>query len=157
MVSRMQRVICRTDSIVHFLGGLAINASADENLAWSSSETRARGILRELTIRSVQNLAWELQLYGKATFGGPGLADSFENKVVFTAAEGSQNDGAGAFRYHRVIDNGTLYDQTDVDQPQTPGTKKKAQVHLKLINRGVGAKAAGVPGGIEIEMIFETP
>lgn len=157
MPSRIQRTLVRSSSADHFLAPLAVNGSSNENLDWQSSATRARGQVREITIRSVQQLAWELQFYGDATFDSTLLSNKFQGKHSFAAADGVQNDGAGPFYYHKILEDGISLDQLDISAPQPAGGSKKGKVHLKLVNRGPVAKLAAGAGAIEIEVIIEVP
>lgn len=157
MPSRIQRTLVRSFSTDHFLAPLAVNGSSNENLDWQSNATRARGQVREITIRSVQQLAWELQFYGDSTFDMTGLSNKYQGKQTFAVADGVQNDGAGPFYYHMILVDGISLDQLDISTPQAAGATKKGKVHLKLVNRGAVPKLAGGAGAIEIEVIIEVP
>lgn len=148
MPERLQRVIVRSDKDTHFTGALNQNVSANANLTWAGGERTAMGRLREAKVWSDQNLAWELQLFKKDTFGNSTDLDldSFCAKVVFAATDGSQNDGAGNFYYHRTAIDARYED-----------LNTKGQVHLKLVNRSAGAKNAGATGEIVVELEFEVP
>jgi len=156
--SAMQRVIVRSNAITQFAGACGANNAIGENMIWPGG-TRARGLLREINIRSMQNIGWQIQLYGDAAMDAPGVVpgDSFQIGHTFQAADGERNGGAGPWRYSYSFPSPPLYDQTDVDAPQTPGTKKVGFVHLMLANRAGPAKVAGAGGYVEVELNFEAP
>ncbi len=151
----------RTISTVHFLGALATNAAAVEDIdaatltntpgvagagLTAGKHTRCR--IHDLRIISTENLAWELEVWGAKTAGTPGGAvidtEFFFAKFGFLAADGTRATGDTFYHYYVPVLE-VCY--ADVDQ--------SGKIHLRLINRSVASKSAGVPGAIVVELSVE--
>ena len=150
MLGTIRRVL-RSDKDTHFTGGLAQNASEDENIAipgYSSAvlgSGAVRFFVREIRIISDQNLIWEVQLFAKDTFGTSDAdTDSFLGAHQFAVADGVQNDGAGFFYYSAVGLDLFYHDADDT-----------GEFHITLVNRSAGAKNAGATGEIVVELGLE--
>lgn len=146
----------RTVSTVQFTDALIQNAAEVENFtpeslaaggagAGLSAGKHMRSILRELRILSVQNLAWEIELYGSATgIGGATIAaELFLGRWSFLAADGLRATGDTFYKYFIPMQ---LYYQ-DMDNV--------GQIHVRLINRDAVAKIAGAGGAIVVELGLE--
>ncbi len=147
----------RTISTVQFTDALVTGASevesfAPESLAAGgggagiSAGKHMRCCLKELRILSVENLAWEIELYGSATgIGGSNIAlEIFLGKWAFIATDGTRATGDTFYKY---FISGLYLSYTDVDM--------SGKFHVRLINRSVAAKTAGAGGGIVVELGVE--
>src|SRR5689334_11656713 len=112
-----QLILVRTNPATQFIAGLAQNAAdtvnlvqppagqsagdgfADPGLAGSpAARFRARGI----TIASVQNLAWEISLWGTSTFNASPTDPTLSyllGRWAFAAADGLEIGGTGLYYY----------------------------------------------------------
>ena len=133
----------------HFTGALALNASKVEHVPlrrdlWGAM-LNCPLIVKAVTILSVQNLAWEIQIRRSATHtaNDPG-ADAFLARWTFAATDAVQNDGAGDYLYY-IDGNDQCYRDDD-----TSGL-----LHLVLVNRSATAKLAGATGNIVVRLNVE--
>lgn len=150
----LQRV--RSQSTVHFLGAAAQNVALVENLDVKalpngdgeglSAGRHMRSRLHELRIISAQQLAWEVELWGKAAgIGGAAIdAEFFLGKFAFAVGDGTQAQGDTFFHYW-VPGLDLSYQDLDL----------VGKVNVRLINRGVVAKIAGVGGAVVVELGLE--
>lgn len=148
----------RTVAANQFIAGIAQNAAdvatldlfanplliAGDSMGIGAGKT-VRARLRELRIVSVQNLAWEVWLFGLTPFGGATIgAERYLGRVVFAVADGVQATGDSFFYYYAGNLDLTYQDLANV-----------GKIYMRLINRSVAAKLAVGPGAIEIEMALE--
>lgn len=156
-----QLIAVRTNPATQFTGALAQNAALTENLAMNfltgdkdgyvdpglGAGKTVKSRLRSLDIVSVENLAWELWLWGKDTFNAsltnPALVYPL-GRWAFTAGMAVQIAGAGLWYYY--IDG---LDQSYLDLDSS------GEIHLMLVNRSVAAKTADAGGAIMIQLNFE--
>ena len=156
-----QIIIVRTDPGVQFVAGLAQNAILKADLTpppatlaqgpgyvdgGLSSGATVKSRLRSVLIASVENLAWEIGLWGKDTFNtslNPNLVFPC-GFVVFTAGQGLQIAATGLWYYYR---DGLDIPYVDLD--------RSSEVHLSLVNRSVGAKSVGAFGSIMVQLNLE--
>lgn len=130
-----------SDKDVNWIGAIAQNASANENLAGLMGDD---GIIESIAILSDQQLAWEIQLYSTSGFDNANFdLDTYLGSVRFAEGDGLQLAAVNAFKYdaHNL---GIPY--TDVDATQT--------IHAKLVNRSAAAKNAGATGEIVVKFSF---
>lgn len=156
-----QLIPVRTDPATQFTAALAQNAALTLNLAQPvgtqvqgngyvdgglASGGSVRSRLRSIVIASVENLAWEVWLWGKDTFNAS-LTDPAVVYPVgrwsFTANMGLQIAGAGLWYYY--IDG--------LDQPYVD-LDKTGEVHLMLVNRSAAGKSADTAGAILVQLNF---
>lgn len=135
----MQGIIVnvRSNSKTQFTDALVQNAEERENLtpvAALSAGLTCRSVLRTITILSLQNLSYEVNLWKSANFAVDSDLDtnSFIGKWLFTAGDGTQIAGTGTYYYY--ID-GLFQPYHDTDT--------QGQIHVSLINRDTTAKVAG--------------
>lgn len=108
----------------------------------------ARSRLKSLSIVSVENLDWEVWLWGTGTFNGsasdPGAVYPF-GRWAFVAANAKQIGGSGLYYYY--IDG--------LDVPYADLSPRQGCVHLTLVNRSVASKSADAAGAILLQLGFE--
>lgn len=156
-----QLIPVRTDPATQFISALAQNAALTENLAMRFTQAGGNGYvdaglaagktvkarLRSIFIQSVENLAWEVWLWGKHTFDAS-LTDPTNSYPLgfwsFAAADAKRIASAGLYHYY-VEDMDTPY--ADLDNA--------GEIHLMLVNRSVSAKTAGSNGYILIQLNME--
>jgi hypothetical protein len=136
-------------STVNFLDALVTNAKSDADLvlpgALAGMNGNARGRLKSITILSVENLDWEIQLYRKDAFTGASIdVDSFTARWSFVAADAVRVAGAGNYLYY--ID-GLDHEYVDEDN--------SGELHVRLINRSVASKTANAGGAIVVKFYLE--
>jgi hypothetical protein len=134
--------VISSDKDTQFTLGLALNAAEDENLVGLPD---SEGVIASLAILSDQQLAWEIQFYLSDTFSNADLdLDTYLGSYRFAEGDGRQVAGAGAF----------YYDASHLDLPyrDVDGTR---ELHVRLVNRSIIAKNAGVGGEIVIRATFE--
>lgn len=131
-----------TDPTVDFTGAIVQNASAQANIGFGVlSPCRIRGWV----ILSVENLAWELWLFGKSTFRTGAVAtEAFRGRWSFAAGDGLQVGATGLYAYY--ID-GLDSPYLDEDAAQ--------KLHLLLVNRSAAAKTSGANGALKIGVVLE--
>lgn len=147
----------RTTSTVHFLGAAATNVGLRENIdpvtladtkgggGGLSAGGHLRSRVREIRIVSVQNLAWELELWGSSAAASANPdTEFFMAKYAFLAIDGTQATGDTLFHYY-IPDWDVCYEDRD----------KLGLVHLRLVNRDVTGKLANAAGGVAIELTME--
>lgn len=148
----------RTVAATHFTGALAQNAALQENLDLFATPTTVVGDLmgvgagkhvrvrmRELRIISLQNLAWEIWLFGSSVVGGATIGlEKFLGFWNFVATDAKQATG-DTFFYYYINGMDTAYQ--DLDQV--------GRIHMRLVNRSAGAKNAGATGNLEVELGLE--
>lgn len=137
-----------TVSTVDFTGSLAQNALATAILtpqAGIAAGGGSRFVLRAIEVTSVENLDWELWLWGK-----PGVnADVIDSEGwmgywSFAASNAVQIAGAG--RYYYYID-GLGIPYHNLESPPT------GKVYLGLVNRSAAGKTAGAGGAIVVKLV----
>lgn len=156
-----QLIQVRTDPATQFTGALAQNAAATVNLAQAAAGQVAgdgyldgglasaslQSRLRSILIQSVENLAWEVWLWGTDSFNAS-LTDPSSNFPLgiwsFAAADAKRIGGAGLYYYY-VEDMDTPY----VDLDNT------AELHVMLVNRSVASKTAGANGAVQLQINLE--
>lgn len=149
-----QLVIVRTDPATQFVGALAQHAAETADLITGAAIGQVDGglsagktlksRLRALLIASVQNLAWEIVLWGKDTYNTGAIADQFPlAQWNFAVNDGAQIAGTGLYYYY--VDG---LDAPYVDLDHT------GELHLMLINRSATGKNAGADQ-ILIQLQFE--
>lgn len=157
-----QLIAVRTNPATQFIDALAQNAAltlnltpppagspmqdgyVDEGLA-AGRGVRAR--LRSIVIVSVENLAWEVWLWGKDTFNASQTDPAGEFLVgrwAFVTGDGIQIGGAGLYYYY-IEGNDQPYGDLD----------KTGEIHLMLVNRSAAGKTPGVDGAILVQLNFE--
>lgn len=145
-------ITVQSDKDLHFTGAIAQDAEERENIVLpqalgSANFRRARSRLKALRILSDQNLAWEIDLYGKDTFGDPADLDSnsWIGRWGFQAADGLRIAGAGPYLYY--------IDGLDVPYEDQDAT---GELHVSLVNRSATAKSAGAAGEIVVAFVFDS-
>lgn len=163
----------RSNPEVDFLEALATNeASADVELRFPTREPHY--FIRAVSIVSLENLAWEVQLFSKAVNSGATFAtDQFNAVWQFgpllagpPASPGYPYTPVGGTLspfYHQYVD-GNWMPYVDMDQvlrsnpnanvPLGQGSSnaepRNARLHCRLINRSAGAKTAGALGALQV-------
>jgi len=129
----------------HFTTAVAQNASEFEAIALPQAvgvDGVGRCRIKDLTIWSTDNLAWEVGIWGHAS---PKSADPngdyFMGRWTFVVADGVQEDAAGLFRYY-VNGLDILY----FDAMNT------GRIYLTLVNRSAGAKTAAPAGKFRLRL-----
>lgn len=138
-----------TDETVAFTGALATNAVATYDLALTPALAgvggSAKNLVRGITIISVQNLAWEIQLRTSATnVSNDPNTDVFLGRWSFAATDAVQNAGAGDWLYY--VD-GLAVPYRDDDHA--------GKLHLVLVNRSAAGKNAGATGYLVVRTHLE--
>ena len=144
-------ITVQSDKDLHFTGAIAQNAEERENIVLpqalgSANFRRARSRLKALRIISVENLAWEINLYGKDSFGSELDIDlmGFIARWAFQAADGLQIAGAGPYLYY--------IDGLDIPYEDADAT---GELHVSLVNRSAAGKSAAAAGNIVVAFIFD--
>lgn len=157
-MARGKHLVIRSDKDTHFTGALAQNAGEEENIVLAlytaMAATRlgaiepaksARLTIREITVISDENLAWEVQFYKSDDFANSDLdLDDFLFSHAFSASDGAQVGGTGAFYYNQTKLEGAYYD--------ADGT---GEIHIKLVNRSAASKSADAAGEVVVEVRAE--
>lgn len=155
----------RTDSAQQFTGALAQNAAAAATLdmfeSVSTFKADKMGIaagkhcrcrIREIRIISVQQLSWELWVFGAAGGGAVIGAEKMLGQWQFDSTSGLQALG-DSFYYYYVGGLDLAYENLDVDA--AGNLAQTGKFYLRLINRSLVAKIAGAAGLIEVELAVE--
>lgn len=112
-----------------------------------------RSRVKSISILSDQNLAWEVNFFGKNTYM-TNQADLnlvfFLGRISFQVADGTQIAATGPFIYY--ID-GLDIPYLDADGATPPA--HVGQIHIGLVNRSATSKNAGATGKIVLEIGFE--
>jgi hypothetical protein len=153
-------ILVRTDAATQFRGSLAQNAVATLNLAAPTGPGQTDGYLdqglaaggvvtarvRTITLVSIENLAWEIQLWGKDTFGTYSVLNDLVpfGLYTFQTGDGKRNAGAGPYIYYV---SGLDIPYVDLD--------KSGELHLALVNRSAAAKTAGDAGALFVQLGME--
>lgn len=156
-----QLIPVRTDPATQFTGALAQNAVATLNITRPPTTGMAAGyldpglgagntvrsILRSVLIASVENLAWEIWLWGKDTFNASTTNPAGEfpwGKKVFATGDAVRFAGAGLYYYYA---DGLYIPYQDLDQT--------GEIHLMLVNRSAASKSANANGAVLIQLNLE--
>ncbi len=157
-----QLILVRTNPATQLRGSLAQNAALTLDIPMVTTQAdgdgyvtaglaagrTVRGKLKAISIWSVENLLWEVWLWGRDTYNTPtvvsgGLAPlgrwAFPNLT-----DGVRIAAAGAYFYYK--------EGLDVAYEDMDST---SEVHLMLINRSAGAKSADDAGAIQLQLAFE--
>lgn len=157
--------ITRTDPATQFTGALAQNAGANLNLLLPSYDaltqpkpygngtfnggTGSGGVaearLTDVLITSVENLDWEVSLWGNDLFNGAAIAASMPFGRVSLPGSGAWRIAASGLYYYHVGNLRIPYADFD----------RTGELHLQLVNRAASAKTAGANGAIQISLVFE--
>ena len=129
---------------------LKIHGQVAPNVSPRSDEV----IIKSVTILSIQNLAWDVNIYTKDTRNHEDIdADTFLDYVAFTAANGKQVTpavGGTAYRY-QSRDLNIRYRDMDA----TEETSTTSEIHLQIINRSTAAKVADSDGKVVVILTVE--
>jgi hypothetical protein len=141
--------VVATISTAHFTGALAQNAAEgiDLDLPMSiAAGLHSRSLVRQVIVKSVQNLDWEIYLFDRGTKHTELDPDrnGFLGHWRLTASQGLRIGATGLFYYY--VD-GLAVPYEDRDQ--------QGRLHLVLINRSATAKDAGAPGALTIQFRLE--
>lgn len=152
MASLNSHIEWKTDPLTQFRAAIAQDAGTDLDLEMSGAAAvpnptalagvggDCRGLLKSLTIISVENLAWELWVWRKAAHGTVTLGTvSVIGKFTFSEADGRQIAGAGDYYYY--VD--------DIDLPVTDDDKT-GKLHLTLVNRSIASKTVDDAGAVQV-------
>lgn len=150
-----QIVRVRTDRTVSFTAAAAqnamITAEISNNAVGAGGNVRSR--IKSLSILSDQNLAWEVDFFGKNTYMA-GQADInnvfFIGRWIFSAADGTQIAASGPFIYY--------VDGLDIPYQDADGAQPPAHIgiiHVGIVNRSATAKNAGATGNLVLEIGVE--
>lgn len=144
-------ITVQSDKDDHFTGTIAQDAEERENFVLpqalgSANFKRSRSRLKSLHIASVQNLAWEIDFYGRDSFGTEADLDkmSFIARWGFQAADGLRIGGTGPYLYY--------IDGLDIPYEDADET---GELHVSLVNRSVTAKLAGATGEVVVAFVFD--
>ncbi len=150
-----QIVRVRTDKDIDFILGDAQNAmlTAEITNASVGAGGNVRSRIKSLSILSDQNLAWEVNFFGRNTY----LTNQADLDLVFfigrwnfAAGDGTQIAAAGPFIYY--------VDGLDIPYQDADGALPPAHVgiiHIGLVNRSATAKNAGATGEVVLEIGVE--
>ena len=109
--------------------------------------------VRNITVVSSQNLAWEVFLFSKDTFANADVdTDSCISRIAFDTADGIQFGGAGNFYYSSM--ESTLNAGANIGVPYID-EDRSSELHVGLINRSSTPKEAGTYGPIAITFLVE--
>lgn len=147
-----------SDPALHFTEALAQNAGETENLdldAGISAGHHCRSVIRHLVIVSVQNLAWELTVFGRQTFFGTDLIqDSFLATYRFVASDAKTYTGSPLFHY-AVLNVDLPYADFDFEDTSLPAATRGGRLHLMLTNRTLTGKLANAAGAVRVLLQME--
>lgn len=153
---------------VDFLEALLTNeSSAVVNLPLPTRD--AKWYVRAITIVSVQNLAWELWAFSRASnLGGTFPTDNFiamhQFPVLVVGPPASAGwpvsvEGASpADPYYRQYVDGLAWPCYDLDQMEANAGAdgpSLAHLHVRLVNRSTDAKLAGASGAVQVTFHVE--
>lgn len=162
MAQAGQLIQVRTNPATQFIAALAQNVALTLNLTMPPAASVAgdgyvdpglaagnsvRMRLRSIWIASVENLAWEVWLWGTDTFNASTTdpAQSFpQSRVTFAAADAVRLAGAGLY-YYQIA--GLDHPYADLDHT--------GELHLMLVNRSAAGKSAGADGALLIQLQCE--
>lgn len=150
-----QNILVQTDPTTQFRAALATNAALTLNLLPGqgigkvdpglSALPSCKGRLQSIGVQSVENLAWEIWLWG--TDGFNTVAQALQRPLgrwSFVEADGLRIAGTGLYYYY--IEG---LDHFYVDWDQT------GELHLMLVNRSVASKSADDAGAILLAFGFQ--
>ena len=150
-----QIVRVRTDKDTDFILGAAQNAMLTADIANDSvgAGGNVRSRIKSLMILSDQNLAWEVNFFGRNTYM-TNQADLdlvfFIGRYAFQAGDGLQIAATGPFIYY--------IDGLDIPYQDADGATPPAhvgQLHIGLVNRSATSKNAGATGEVVLEIGVE--
>lgn len=116
----------------------------------------ARARVRGLNIISVENVGWEVFLWGTRTSPADAIdSRKFIGSWRFDAADGKTYTGLAAPLYHYHIDGLDLaYLDEDTMAQKLANTPPGATLHVTLVPRGAG-KSADAAGAVVVEFVLE--
>jgi len=145
--------LVRSNDGTQYTDAIAQNASENENLALPTTMQAVANPLRvtALSIISVQNLSWELWLFGSSAFQNTDFGvDQFLGMWGFNAADARRVNSGTYAQYYYYIDGLNI---PYVDRSATASVVPA--LHTMLINRSVAAKIAGAMGNIVVQATIE--
>jgi hypothetical protein len=141
-------ILVRTNKDTDFVDALAQHAASYASLTPPGGLSAGKVTdckLRAITISSVENLSWELMLFGTSAFADPDQNKTyFLGKYSFVNTDAVRIAGAGVYYYYK----------DSIDLPYED-IERKGKINVVLINRSAGAKTAGAGGAIVATLSFE--
>lgn len=145
--------LVRSKSTTQYTDAIATGISENENLPLPSPMQAVGNPLRitALSIISVENLAWELWLFGSSAFQNADFAlDEFLGMWAFAAADAKRINSGVYTQYYYYIDGLNIpYVDRSASGSVVPS------LHTALVNRSVAAKTAGANGAIVVQATIE--
>jgi hypothetical protein len=123
-----------------------------------SSPTAMEGIVRSITLLSIENLAWDINIYTSDKFGRTNMDDDpFLDYHAFAASDGKQTSATAGFgdQYRYAVTGMTVH-YRDRDRVVRDGTGKgpidpgESQLHIEVVNRDSTVKSEGSAGAIAV-------
>ena len=109
--------------------------------------------VRNISISSSQNLAWEVFLFSKDTFNTASVdTDTCIGRIAFDAADGVQFGGAGNYFYSSM--ESTFNSGGNVGVPYMDEDNSK-ELHIGLVNRTATVKQSGTYSPVAITFLVE--
>lgn len=137
-----------SDPAVDFVAACAQNAGIAANLVVPKSVARQGDVsasLWGLIILSVQNLAWEVWVFGRDTVNSGVIgSEVFLGRWTFATSDAVQIAGTGLYHYAK---SGLDIPYRDYDL--------SGELHLVLVNRSAAAKNATTTGAVKITAVLQ--
>ena len=158
-VAQSGRIIhVRTDKDVNFTGAITQDHGTQETLTPGANgystalAAHMRAILRSITILSVENLAWEVWLFGTSGFATTNAdTEYFLGRWTFVAGDGIKATiGVTADTYYHYYIDGLGVPLRDFGADVATGN-----LFVRLVNRSAASKTAGAGGELVIDFGIE--
>ena len=141
--------LVRSKADTQYTGAIAQNESENENIPVpiTMQAVGAQLVVSGLSIISVQNLAWELWMFGSNAFQSADFAaDQFLGMWGFNAADARRVNSGTYAQYYYYIDGLNIpYVDRSASDSVVPS------LHMMLINRSAAAKIAGALGNVVVQ------
>lgn len=145
--------LVRSSATAQYTDAIDQNASENENIQLPPYMQAVGAQLRvtALSIISVQNLAWELWLFGSNAFQTADFStDQFLGFWGFNAADARRVNSGTYAQYYYYIDGLNIpYVDRSASSSVLPS------LHAALVNRSASAKIAGALGNIVVQATIE--
>lgn len=145
--------LVRSNPDTQYTGAILQNESENEDIQLAPSMQAVGNPLRltALSLISVQNLSWELWLFGSSVFQSADFAaDQFLGMWGFNAADARRVNSGTFAQYYYYIDGLNI---PYVDRSASGSVLPS--LHAALVNRSVTAKIAGAAGDIVVQATLE--
>ena len=145
--------LVRSNPVTQYTEAITTGLSENEDLQLPTTMQAVANPLRvtAMSIISVQNLSWELWLFGSSAFQNADFAvDQFLGMWGFNAADARRVNSGSYAQYYYYIDGLNIpYVDRSASATILPA------LHTMLVNRSVASKITGALGAITVQATIE--